>query len=127
MLMEVGRYLADRYKQRALVTILLNFLAAAGYIIFLRASLSLPPPSLFFSLPLANSPATGSSHIHADYAALFLQIIGVYATAPCLTAWNANNVQPHYKRATSIAMCFICTNSGGEFSLSLFCEITVLC
>jgi len=90
-------YLSDRYQQRALTAAGLNLLASAGYIIFLR-----------------------TGHIHADYAALFLQIIGIYATAPTLSAWNANNVQPHYKRATSIAMCFICTNSGGILSTWIF-------
>lgn len=58
----------------------------------------------------------GSKNKHADYAALFLQIIGVYAGAPCLSTWNSNNVQPHYRRATAIAAAFASTNIGGAFT-----------
>ncbi len=58
----------------------------------------------------------GSKNKHADYAALFLQIIGVYAGAPCLSTWNSNNVQPHYRRATAIAAAFASTNIGGTYN-----------
>ena len=36
---------------------------------------------------------------------------GVYATAPVLAAWMANNSDPYYWRSTSIAMGFIAANS----------------
>ena len=36
---------------------------------------------------------------------------GAYATAPVLSAWMANNSEPHYRRATSVAIGFIATNS----------------
>ena len=41
---------------------------------------------------------------------------GVYATAPVLAAWMANNSEPHYRRATSVAFGFIATNSVCLFS-----------
>ena len=36
---------------------------------------------------------------------------GVYATTPVLAAWVANNSEPYYRRATSVAMGFIAANS----------------
>ena len=36
---------------------------------------------------------------------------GVYAIAPVLSAWMANNSEPYYRRATSVAFGFIATNS----------------
>ncbi|KAI0345948.1 MFS general substrate transporter [Trametopsis cervina] len=93
----LGSYLSDRYKQRGTMAIASSLLAAAGYAIFL-----------------------GTKNKHADYASLFLQIVGVYCVAPCLSTWNANNVQPHFRRATAIAMAFMATNVGGIVSTWLF-------
>ena len=42
--------------------------------------------------------------------------------APCLSTWNANNVQPHYRRASAIALGYIATNSGGIVSTWLFTD-----
>lgn len=36
---------------------------------------------------------------------------GAYAAAPILSAWMANNSEPYYRRATSVALGFIATNS----------------
>ena len=43
---------------------------------------------------------------------------GAYASAPVLSAWMANNSEPHYRRATSVAIGFIATNSVCFFFLS---------
>ncbi|KAI9433910.1 MFS general substrate transporter [Lactarius indigo] len=75
------------------------FIATAGYAMFL-----------------------GSDNKNTNYGALYLQIIGSYAAAPCLSTWNANNVQPHYRRATAIAIGFIATNAGGIVSTWLFTD-----
>ena len=64
----------------------------------------------------------GSNNKNTNYGALYLQIIGSFAAAPCLSTWNANNVQPHYRRATAIAIGFIATNSGGIVSTWLFTD-----
>ena len=48
---------------------------------------------------------------------------GAYASAPVLSAWMANNSEPHYRRATSVAIGFIATNSVrllSSSSISLF-------
>ena len=42
---------------------------------------------------------------------------GTYAIAPVLSAWMANNSEPHYRRATSVAIGFIATNSVMSFYL----------
>ncbi|KAI0687813.1 MFS general substrate transporter [Cytidiella melzeri] len=95
----VCSYLCDKYKHRGAMAIGTSLLAAVGYAIFL-----------------------GSKNKHADYFALFLQIIGVYSGAPCLSTWNSNNVQPHYRRATAIAAAFASTNIGGIVSTWLFID-----
>ncbi|KZT42392.1 MFS general substrate transporter [Sistotremastrum suecicum HHB10207 ss-3] len=90
-------YLSDKYRQRGLVLITVSMIAIAGYGLFL-----------------------GSAGKHNDYGALFLQVVGAYTSAPTVSAWQANNFQPHYKRATAIAWAFILTNSGGILSTWIF-------
>jgi hypothetical protein len=75
------------------------------------------PESTIFVIHLRRS-----DNKNTNYGALYLQIIGSYAAAPCLSTWNANNVQPHYRRATAIAIGFIATNSGGIVSTWLFTD-----
>ena len=55
-----------------------------------------------------------------DYGALYLQIIGGYSIAPCLLTWNSNNIQPHYRRATAIALSTATANVGGLVSSWIF-------
>ena len=57
-----------------------------------------------------------------DYGALYLQIIGSYAAVPCLLTWNSNNIQPHYRRATAIALSTISVNIGGIVSSWIFTD-----
>ncbi|KAF8500183.1 MFS general substrate transporter [Russula emetica] len=85
----VSSYFCDKYKSRGLMATFCALLAAAGYIIFLA-----------------------SKNKTSDYGALFLQIVGTYAVAPCLVTWQANNVQPHYRRATAVAFGLTATNVG---------------
>ncbi|KAI0305353.1 MFS general substrate transporter [Multifurca ochricompacta] len=96
----VSAYLCDKYKNRGVMATFCALLAAAGYAIFL-----------------------GSKDKNTDYGALYLQIIGSYAIAPCLSTWNANNVQPHYRRATAVAIAFVATNIGGIVSTWLFTDL----
>jgi hypothetical protein len=57
-----------------------------------------------------------------DYAALFLQVIGVYSAIPFITTWGPNNAEPHYRRATGIALNFMFANTGGKLTFFLlFC------
>jgi len=51
-----------------------------------------------------------------------LEIIGSYGSAPCLSTWLANNVQPHYRRATAVAIAFVATNIGGIVSPWFFTD-----
>jgi len=90
-------YLADRYKRRGVTTVIFSLIATVGYIIFLV-----------------------TPNKHANYGALFLQVIGVYGCAPPLVTWVSNNVQPFYKRATAIAFAFVMTNAGGILSTWIF-------
>ena len=55
-----------------------------------------------------------------DYGAVFLQIMGSYTSGPCLITWNANNIQPHYRRATAVAISTGMVNLGGIVSSWIF-------
>uniref|UniRef100_A0A8H7XRX8 Major facilitator superfamily (MFS) profile domain-containing protein n=1 Tax=Psilocybe cubensis TaxID=181762 RepID=A0A8H7XRX8_PSICU len=89
----VTAYLSDKYKARAASIIGILLLSVAGY------SLSLASPGK-----------------HASYAALYLMVPGAYAIVPIISAWFANNTEPHYRRATSIALGLGLGNCGGILS-----------
>ncbi|KAI0040335.1 MFS general substrate transporter [Auriscalpium vulgare] len=89
--------ISDRYKMRGTTAAVASLVSLPGYIIFLK-----------------------TTNKHKRYGGLFLQIIGVYCIPPSLGTWNANNVQPHYRRATGIAVGFMATNMGGILSTWLF-------
>jgi MFS family permease len=50
------------------------------------------------------------------YGSLFLTVSGTNAIAPAISAWIANNVSPHVRRATAIAALSMFTNAGGILS-----------
>jgi hypothetical protein len=94
-------------------------LAAAGYAIFLGAWFSCrllltSRPDVYLLMSLA------SGNKENGYGALYLQIIGSYASAPCLITWHTNNVQPHYRRATAVAVGLVSINIGGIVSSWIF-------
>ena len=65
------------------------------------------------SYPTPPNPTPASPHQSIQYGSLFLSISGTYTVAPTVSAWGANNVFPHTRRATAIAIGFIMSNSGG--------------
>ncbi|EGN93249.1 hypothetical protein SERLA73DRAFT_189773 [Serpula lacrymans var. lacrymans S7.3] len=71
--------------------------------------------SIFFSLCclIGFSMFLGSQSNHIRYGSLFLSITGTYCAAPAMSTWITNNSAPHVRRATSVAIGFIMTNSGG--------------
>jgi hypothetical protein len=98
-------------------------LAAAGYAIFLGAWSACPVTDAITSGPTYICFTSLASRSKAsDYGALFLQIVGVYAIAPCLVTWQTNNVQPHYRRATAVAFGLAIVNLGGIVSTWLFTD-----
>ncbi|POW19198.1 hypothetical protein PSHT_04885 [Puccinia striiformis] len=54
------------------------------------------------------------------YGSLFISLAGVYSTIPPLSAWQSNNSECHYRRASSIALGFIASNLGGILSTWMF-------
>ncbi|KAG9094831.1 hypothetical protein FS749_011725 [Ceratobasidium sp. UAMH 11750] len=109
-------YVSDRYKIRGLILFVTGVIATAGFAIYLGMSAG---------CPCCARPLT-SSVVHTDknvlYGSLFLQIVGVYASAPTLSAWMTNNVQPYYRRATAIALAFVTCNIGGIVSTWIFTD-----
>ncbi|KAF7336987.1 MFS domain-containing protein [Mycena venus] len=66
----------------------------------------------------------GSSDHHVQYGSLFLSIPGTYLIQPALAAWNANNSAPYIRRATTMALGFMMTNSGGILATWLFGDLS---
>jgi len=89
----IAAYFSDKYQNRAIPTAIIASLAVIGFSIFL-----------------------GTKDKFTAYGSLYLTVPGVYAVAPLLSAWMANNSEPYYRRASSIAAGFIATNSGGILS-----------
>ena len=54
---------------------------------------------------------TAAHDTFVAYGALYLMVPGLSATTPILSTWLANNSEPYYRRATSIALGFIAVNS----------------
>ncbi|KAF9267380.1 MFS general substrate transporter [Marasmius fiardii PR-910] len=93
----VSAYYSDRHQVRAIPTAMISTLAIIGFAMYLTAETKL-----------------------VRYGSLYLTVPGVYAVAPVVSAWMANNSEPYYTRATSIAVGFIATNSGGITSTWMF-------
>ncbi|KAF8817610.1 MFS general substrate transporter [Phlegmacium glaucopus] len=93
----ISAFWSDRYTTRAIPGVLISLLAVAGYALYLSAE-----------------------HRYVSYGALYLMVPGVYASTPVLAAWMANNSEPHYRRATSVALGFMAANSGGILSTWIY-------
>ena len=86
-------------------------------------SRSVTPPFSALHMPLLITPEIPGSHTkHAAYGALYLVVPGVYSSAPVIAAWISNNSEPHYTRATSIAVGLGATNI-----VSVFWHLQRLC
>ena len=48
--------------------------------------------------------------------------MGSYGSISCLATWLANNTQPHYRRATAVAVTFFASNIGGIVSPWFFTD-----
>ena len=119
----LSSYFCDKYKNRGLVTTFCALLAAAGYAIFLSEWLIYPVTDAFSSGPTyIFVTSLASKNKGNDYGALFLQIMGIYAIIPCLTTWITNNIQPHYRRATSVVVLVASANAGGIVSTWLYTD-----
>jgi len=88
---------SDRMRSRSIATATVICLSIAGFAIYL-----------------------GSEAKYTRYGSLFLTVPGIYASVPPVSAWMANNSEPHYRRASSIALGFVATNAGGITSTWLF-------
>ncbi|KAJ8080518.1 hypothetical protein AAF712_003076 [Marasmius tenuissimus] len=88
---------SDKKQARTVPIVAISTLAVIGYAMYLTAETKL-----------------------VRYGSLYLTVPGVYAAAPVIAAWMSNNSEPYYTRATSIAVGFIATNSGGITSTWMF-------
>jgi len=93
----ISAIVADRYKARGAVGIACTLLSVIGF-------------AMFYT----------SKTIGARYTSLCFLITGVYATAPCLITWLANNTAAHTRRVTAVAIGFMSTNASGIVSTWLY-------
>jgi len=93
VLTNVASFIADRYRCRGLVTIFSSICCIVGFAMFL-----------------------GSHSKAVLYGSLFLTVGGINCSSPALAAWVANNVSPHVRRATALAVLSGVTNAGGILS-----------
>ncbi|KAH9453467.1 hypothetical protein Pst134EA_024339 [Puccinia striiformis f. sp. tritici] len=99
VVMIVTAYISDKYCTRGLVTIGCSLIGMIGFILF----------------HVAHEDQTS-----LKYGSLFISLAGVYSTIPPLSAWQSNNSECHYRRASSIALGFIASNLGGILSTWMF-------
>ncbi|KAF9447487.1 MFS general substrate transporter [Macrolepiota fuliginosa MF-IS2] len=93
----LSAYLSDKYQNRTIPSAIVSALAVAGFALFLR-----------------------STSKFTAYGSLFLTVPGVNAAAPLVATWMANNSEPYFRRATSVALAFMATNTGGILSTWCF-------
>jgi len=86
-------FLSDRYESRGITAALVSMLAVAGFALYLGAA--------------------AAENKFLLYGALFLIVPGVSGGTPIISAWLANNSEPHYRRATNIALILIFNSAGG--------------
>ncbi|KZP07792.1 MFS general substrate transporter [Athelia psychrophila] len=91
----ISAYLSDRYRTRTVPVVILAAIAVAGYAMYLT-----------------------SEGTWVAYGSLFITVSGIYGLAPILSAWMANNSEPYYRRASSIAFGFIATNAASCLALA---------
>jgi hypothetical protein len=110
--------LSDRYASRGIVISLVSVLAVAGFALFLSKVALLDPDDFFPDVVWQ----LGAEHIFTSYSALYLMASGVFGGGPILGAWLANNSEPHYRRATSVALYLLVGNAvcfGDKYNIVL--------
>ncbi|KAF9439480.1 hypothetical protein P691DRAFT_690636 [Macrolepiota fuliginosa MF-IS2] len=91
--MLLSAYLSDKYQNHAIPSAIISTLAVAGFALYLHSTFKF-----------------------IAYGLLFLTVPGVYAGAPIIVVWMANNSEPYFHHATIIALGFVAMNAGGILS-----------
>lgn len=82
-------------------------LAVAGFALFLGNVLGLNEGLFFWTSHVCCFFLGAGDHKFMAYGALYLMVAGVSGGSPVIAAWLANNSEPHYRRATNIALILI--------------------
>ena len=85
---------------------LVSMLAVAGYSLYL-GNVSLLKNESFFGSSTCSVTIGAAENKFMSYGAMYLMVPGVAGGTPLLAAWLANNSEPHYRRATNIAINLI--------------------
>ena len=104
----ISAYLSDRYQSRGIVTALIATVAVVGYSTYLGNEHSATLQNLNWFTKFDYFTAANDKFV--TYGALYLMVPGIYGTVPTIYAWLANNSEPYYRRATSIAVGAITSN-----------------
>ncbi|KAF8334174.1 MFS general substrate transporter [Cantharellus anzutake] len=93
----MAAYFSDKYRCRGLIALGASFTALAGYIV------------MYYS-----------TNVHVRYGSIFAQTIGTSIISPCALTLIANNVYPHYRRATAIAFGIVNSSAGGILAMWMY-------
>ena len=99
----IAAFLSDRYESRGITAAIVSMLSVVGFALFLGNVLCLNEDSF---LELTCWLGAGENTF-LSYGALYLIVPGASGTLPIFAAWLANNSEPHYRRATNIALILI--------------------
>ncbi|KAH0582342.1 hypothetical protein H2248_010290 [Termitomyces sp. 'cryptogamus'] len=97
----ITAYLSDRFGARGLNIMFSSTLMIIGLAIFLV-----------------------SQSLRVKYGSLFLLVSGSRSVSPAISAWNANNVTPYIRRATSVAITSVMVGAGGILATWLFVSLS---
>ncbi|KAG5732439.1 hypothetical protein E4T56_gene8383 [Termitomyces sp. T112] len=97
----ITAYLSDRFGARGLNIMFSSTLMIIGLAIFLI-----------------------SQSLRVKYGSLFLLVSGSRSVSPAISAWNANNVTPYIRRATSVAITSVMVGAGGILATWLFVALS---
>jgi len=86
----VAAYISDRFRCRGVVSMCSSLITLGGFIVMYK-----------------------STDVHVRWWSLVIQAIGIPICMQCLMTWVSNNVVPHYRRATALALVAIMFNAGG--------------
>ena len=99
----LAAFFSDRYESRGITAALISMLAVVGFSLYLGKVPYLNEDS-FLEVTCRSGAAENK---FMSYGALYLMVPGVSGGIPVVAAWLANNSEPHYRRATNIAIILI--------------------
>ena len=104
----ISGYLSDHYQSRGIITASIATLAVVGYSVYFSNKHSTTLQNLSWFTKIDYFTAANGKFV--AYGAFYLMVPGMFGIVPTLYAWLANNSEPYYRRAMSIAIGTVMAN-----------------